>query len=128
MSIKIIHTKKSPHPIGPYNQGIQINNILFISGQIPIDTKNNTIPDDIAHQTKIVLLNIESILHKANFYVKNIVKTTIFLTNIQNIQQVNNIYTSFFEKHNSNFPARSCVEVSKLPKNVEIEIEAIAIK
>ncbi|CAL4322002.1 2-iminobutanoate/2-iminopropanoate deaminase [Buchnera aphidicola (Periphyllus testudinaceus)] len=123
-----IYTKKSPNPIGPYSQAIQTKNLLMISGQIPIDSISNKIPKKMYDQTFLVLKNIYEIIKKTNFKLKNIVKTTIFTTNLNKIKTINFAYETFFKKKISIFPARSCVEVSKLPKNVQIEIEAIAYK
>ncbi|CAL4321515.1 Rid family detoxifying hydrolase [Buchnera aphidicola] len=124
-----IFNKKAPHPIGPYSQGIKINNILMISGQIPIEKNNSIKTKKIFLQTKIVLNNIKKILKSSKMKVKNIVKTTIFTTKLNKIKEINKAYEKFFLKNNTlNFPARSCIEVKKLPKNSKIEIEAIAIK
>ncbi|AWH90424.1 hypothetical protein DD681_01190 [Buchnera aphidicola (Melanaphis sacchari)] len=125
---RIITTKKAPKPIGPYSQGIMKNNFLFISGQIPIDVRSGCIPNNISEQTHVVLTNIKSIILKANYQMKDIVKITIFTTHLKKIQIINEIYEKFFTDNQSFYPARSCVEVRELPKNVKIEIEAIAIK
>lgn len=125
---KKIFTNKSPLPIGPYNQAFKIDNYVFISGQIPIDSKTGTIPKGIQDQTILVLTNIHLILEAAELKIKNIIKTTVFLTNLNEMKEMNNVYKNFFIKHESEFPARSCIEVSRLPKDVKIEIEAIAIK
>ncbi|QIQ41956.1 MAG: hypothetical protein G4A98_01855 [Buchnera aphidicola (Microlophium carnosum)] len=124
----IINTTRAPKPIGPYSQAIQIDNFIILSGQIPIDITSNHIPDNIAEQTYIVLQNIKSILVDAGFHVQNIIKTTIFTTHLKKIDIINEIYKQFFIDNKSGFPARSCVEVQALPKNVKIEIEAIASK
>lgn len=123
-----INTKNAPKPIGPYTQAIKINNMLFLSGQIPIEVSSNHIPENIAEQTYIVLTNIKSILIESQFQVKDIIKTTIFTTDLKKINIINEIYKKFFIDNQSRFPARSCVEVQKLPKNVKIEIEVIACK
>ncbi|AEO08158.1 Rid family detoxifying hydrolase [Buchnera aphidicola] len=125
---KIIKTQTAPKPIGPYSQAIQINNMIILSGQIPIDIISHHIPDNIAEQTYLVLKNIKSILIHAKFEIKDIVKITIFTTTLKKINIINEIYKKFFLDHTSNFPARSCVEVQALPKNVKIEIEAMAFK
>lgn len=125
---KIIKTQTAPKPIGPYSQAIQINNMIILSGQIPIDIISNHIPDNIAEQTYLVLKNIKSILMHAKFEIKDIVKITIFTTTLKKINIINEIYKKFFLDHTSSFPARSCVEVQALPKNVKIEIEAMAFK
>ncbi|QCI27240.1 Rid family detoxifying hydrolase [Buchnera aphidicola] len=123
----IINTKNAPQPIGPYVQGIKKNNIVIISGQIPINLNSKIISDDIIKQTKQVLNNIKIIIEKSGLKINNIVKTTIFVTNLNEIKKINLIYKEFFKKNNSEFPSRTCVEVNKLPKNAKIEIEAIAI-
>lgn len=123
-----IFTKKSPLPIGPYSQGFKINNYVFTSGQIPIDPETGKIPSNIQDQTIRALINIQLIIEAAGLKVKNIVKTTVFLKNLNEIKEMNHVYKKFFIKHKSEFPARSCIEVSRLPKDVKIEVEAIAIK
>ncbi|ALD15311.1 RutC family protein [Buchnera aphidicola (Aphis glycines)] len=126
--MNIINTKNAPQPIGPYSQAIQFENFLIISGQIPIDVKSGFIPESIDEQTYIVLKNIKYILKKSKYQVKNIVKITIFTIDLNKIQIINEIYENFFLKNKSSFPARSCVEVKALPKNVKIEIEAMAYR
>lgn len=126
--IKTINTNSAPKAIGPYNQGIDIGNIIFLSGQIPLNPKNGLIKNDITEQVNQSLRNIKAILKKANLKISNIVKTTIFIVNFDDFEIINSAYEKFFKKNNSIFPARSCVEVSKLPKNVKIEIEAIAFR
>ncbi|CAL4323305.1 2-iminobutanoate/2-iminopropanoate deaminase [Buchnera aphidicola (Eriosoma lanigerum)] len=124
-----IYTKNAPEPIGPYSQAIQINNYLITSGQIPIDAQSNQIPEDIIKQTYLTLSNIKSILLSSNFEVKNIIKTTIYIVNMEDIDKINTVYKKFFLENNTTyFPARSCIEVQSLPKKVKIEIEAIAYK
>lgn len=132
MRYSVIHTENAPIPIGPYVQAINTGNIVFISGQIGIcpDTKN--ISDDIYQQTQQTLQNIKQILITANLEVHNIIKTTIFITNINNLPEINKSYAKFFKNNsickNTQFPTRSCVEISRLPKNANIEIEAIAMR
>ncbi|PPI86564.1 Rid family detoxifying hydrolase [Candidatus Pantoea edessiphila] len=123
-----IKTKKAPIPIGPYVQGIDLGNIIITSGQIPIDPITGMIHNQISKQTRQTLDNVKAIIETAGLQVKNIVKTTIFLKNINDIDTVNSIYELFFIENQSKFPARSCVEVSKLPKGALIEIEAIAMR
>ncbi|QCI19932.1 MAG: Rid family detoxifying hydrolase [Buchnera aphidicola (Brevicoryne brassicae)] len=124
----IIKTKNAPKPIGPYSQAIKIDNFIMLSGQIPIDVKSNYIPKNIAEQTYVVLTNIKSILIESGFLVKDIIKTTVFTTELKKIDIINEIYMKFFLDNDSKFPARSCIEVQALPKNVKIEIEATAFK
>ncbi|WP_055425698.1 RidA family protein [Apibacter mensalis] len=120
---KIINTDKAPAAIGPYSQAIKVNNFLFISGQIPVNPKTGEVPVSIDKQTHQVMKNIEAILIEANLNWNNVVKTTIFLQNLNNFTIVNEIYASYFS---DTYPARECIQVSALPKNVLIEISVIA--
>lgn len=126
-----INTKYAPAPLGPYTQAIKINNMVFVSGQIGIHPDTGNIPNNIYDQTQQALQNILYIIKKAKLQVQNIIKTTIFITNINDLPAINISYKNFFKKQSDykdiNFPARSCVEVSNLPKNANIEIEAIAM-
>lgn len=122
MKIKI-ETNNVIKPIGPYSQAVRYNDLIFISGQIPVDKDGNLINENIEKETEQVLKNIEEILKSIGLSKNNILKTTIFLKDISNFQRVNEVYNKFFE--GTVYPARSTVEVSNLPKNVNIEIEAI---
>lgn len=123
---EIINTKEAPQPIGPYNQAVSAGGFLFVSGQIAIDpTSGKLVTDEIEAETHLVLKNLEAILIEAGLTFEHIVKTTIFLSDMNNFAVVNEIYGSYFSE---NFPARETVEVSVLPKNVNVEISAIAIK
>ncbi|MBN2520337.1 MAG: RidA family protein [Bacteroidales bacterium] len=123
---KIISTENAPKAIGPYSQAIEINNLLFISGQIPINPATNEIINgNITEQTSQVLENIGAILKAAECNYDHIVKTTCYLKNMEDFQSMNEVYAKYFPM---NPPARAAFEVSRLPKNVLIEIEAIAIK
>ncbi len=125
MKKKVIQTEKAPKAIGPYSQAIQAGDFLFLSGQIPLDPKTGELArGDIREQTKQVLENIKGILESQKLGMENVVKATIFLKDIGNFNQVNEIYATYFP---SSPPARSTVEVSKLPRNAEIEIEVIAL-
>jgi 2-iminobutanoate/2-iminopropanoate deaminase len=125
MEKKVIHTDKAPKAIGPYSQAIQAGDFLFLSGQIPLDPKTGElVKGDIREQTNQVLKNIKSILESQKLGMENVVKTTIFLKDIGNFNLVNEVYATYFP---SSPPSRSTVEVSKLPRNAEIEIEAIAV-
>ena len=127
MRKKAILTKKAPLPIGPYNQAIQFDNLLFISGQIPLDPENGKlISSGIKEETNKVMTNIQCILEKAKMNFDNVVKTTIFLKNMNDFVEMNTEYAKFFENYIP--PARETVQVSQLPKNVNIEISCIAIK
>ncbi len=127
MRKKAILTKKAPLPIGPYNQAIQFDNLLFISGQIPLDPENGKlISSGIKEETNKVMTNIQCILEEAKMNFNNVVKTTIFLKDMNDFIEVNTEYAKFFENYIP--PARETVQVSQLPKNVNIEISCIAIK
>ncbi|ACI18822.1 RidA family protein [Dictyoglomus thermophilum] len=122
---EIISTSKAPAAIGPYSQGVKVGNMVFISGQIPIDPETgNIVEGGIKEQTRRVLENIKAILESIGGSLNNIVKTTVFMVDLSEFSEMNEVYKEYFS---SNFPARSTVQVSALPKNVKIEIEAIAI-
>ncbi len=124
---KIISTETAPKAIGPYSQGVMVNGMLFISGQIPIDPETgNIVSDDIRQQTEQVLKNIKSILNASGFEMEDVVKTTIFLKDMNRFSDVNEVYKGFFKE--GNYPARATIEVARLPKDVLVEIEAIAVK
>jgi 2-iminobutanoate/2-iminopropanoate deaminase len=121
---KIISTSDAPAAIGPYSQAIRSGNFIFCSGQIPLDPKSGEmVADDIGAQTRRVLDNISGLLKSEGLSLGDVVKTTIFLTDLGNFQIVNEIYGSYF---NNQPPARSTVQVSALPKGAKIEIEVIA--
>ena len=121
---KTIFTKKAPSPVGPYSQALQVGSWLICSGQIPIDPDTSEIvSSDIKTQTEQVFKNIEACLKAAQTDLNHIVKTTIFLTDMKDFNIVNEVYSAYFKNHK---PARSCVEVSALPKNACIEIEVWA--
>jgi 2-iminobutanoate/2-iminopropanoate deaminase len=121
---KVIQTEKAPKAIGPYSQATQAGNFLFLSGQIPIDPKTGElVKGDIRKETQQVLENIKGILESQGLGMENVVKSTIFLKDIANFNQVNEVYATYFP---SSPPARSTVEVAKLPRDADIEIEAIA--
>ena len=126
MRKKIINTKKTPAPIGPYNQAIKIDNMLFVSGQVAINPKNNElIQSSISDETDQVMKNLSAILKEANMDFRNVVKTTIFLSNMSYFNEVNNIYGSYLKKGQE--PARETVAVKTLPKEVNVEISMIAV-
>ena len=120
---KIIYTKDAPNAIGPYSQAILSNNTLYCSGQIAIDCKGNLKNESIEQETKQIIKNIAAVLKKAEMDFSNVVKTTIFLKDMNDFSIVNNIYQKTFENEP---PARETVEVSRLPKDVNIEISVIA--
>jgi 2-iminobutanoate/2-iminopropanoate deaminase len=121
---EVIVTDKAPKAIGPYSQAIKTGNLLFISGQVPINPANGKIDADIKAQTRQSLENIESILIAANLSLPDVVKTTVFLKNFDDFSAMNEIYSEYFS---DNAPARSTVEVSRIPRGALIEIEAIAV-
>lgn len=125
----VIHTDKAPAAIGPYVQAVDLGNFVLTSGQIPVNPQTGEIPTDIAQQTRQSLENIKAILEQAGLGVKDIVKTTVFVKDLKDFATVNAEYEAFFKAHHHpSFPARSCVEVARLPKDVGLEIEAIAVR
>ena len=122
---KIISTKEAPAAVGPYSQAVRVGSTVYCAGQIPLDPKSGQIvPGDIAAQTRRVLENIAAVLRAESLGFENIVKTTIFLTNLSDFQTMNEIYGSYFKKEP---PARSTVQVPALPKGANVEIEVIAV-
>ncbi len=122
----IIFTEKAPAPIGPYSQAVQTGNMLFISGQIPIDPETNElISGTIKDEAEQVMQNLGALLLKAGFSFEHVVKTTIFLSEMNHFGDVNEVYGSYFK---SDYPARETVAVLGLPKNVNVEISLIAVK
>jgi 2-iminobutanoate/2-iminopropanoate deaminase len=123
---KIIKTTDAPAPIGPYSQAVLIGNTLYISGQVPIDpATGNVVSGDIKAEAKQVMKNLANILKAAGMDFTNVVKTTIFLKDMNDFAAVNEIYGSFFT---SDFPARETVQAARLPKDVNVEISMIAVK
>jgi len=121
----MINTPEAPEPIGPYSQAIQSGNMLFISGQVAINPKNGNVEArDIFEETHQVMHNLRSILHVAGMDFKNVVKTSIFLTDMALFSSVNEVYGKYFS---GDFPARETVAVRGLPKNVNVEISMIAV-
>lgn len=123
-----ISTDNAPAAIGPYVQGVDLGSMIITSGQIPVDPKTGNVADDIAAQTRQSLDNVQAIVEAAGLKVGDIVKTTVFVKDLNDFATVNATYEAFFSEHQANFPARSCVEVARLPKDVKIEIEAIALR
>ncbi|QIQ20651.1 RidA family protein [Zophobihabitans entericus] len=123
-----ISTDKAPAAIGPYVQGVDLGNLIFASGQIPLDPVTGSMPEDIKEQTQQCLKNIKAILSAAGLSVGNIVKTTIFLADLNDFNAVNEVYEAFFKTHNARYPARSCVQVARLPRDAKVEIEAISAR
>ncbi len=123
---KVILTNSAPAPIGPYSQAIEVGNLVFCSGQIPLDPATNQVfTGDIKGQAELVMKNIDAVLQAAGLTFKNVVKTTIYLTSMGDFQTVNEVYGRFFTEQP---PARSTVAVAALPKGVNVEIEVTAAK
>ncbi|EQC01582.1 2-iminobutanoate/2-iminopropanoate deaminase [Photorhabdus temperata] len=123
-----INTEKAPAAIGPYVQGVDLGSMVITSGQIPVNPETGDVAEDIAAQARQSLENVKAIVEKAGLTVGDIVKTTVFVKDLNDFSTVNATYEAFFKEHNAAFPARSCVEVARLPKDVKIEIEAIAVR
>ncbi len=123
---KVIATDKAPQAIGPYSQAIEVNGMIFTSGVIPINPATNTLVEgDISIQAEQAIGNLAALLEAAGSDCNQVIKTTVFIKDMNDFATVNEIYSKYFQK---DCPARSCVEVARLPKDVLIEIEAIAIK
>lgn len=122
---KIISTDKAPAAIGPYSQAIEVNGMVFTSGVIPVVPATGEIPEGIEAQAKQAIGNLVALLNESGVAVENVVKTVVFIKNMDDFGKVNAVYSEFFK---TECPARSCVEVARLPKDVLIEIEAIGVK
>ncbi|MCK5758105.1 MAG: RidA family protein [Clostridiales bacterium] len=120
----IVNTKNAPGAIGPYSQAVCANNMLFLSGQLPINKDTGLIPETVDEQTRQSLSNARAIIESAGATMRDVVKTTVFLSDMNNFGKMNEVYKEFFAE---NFPARSAVEVARLPKDALVEIEMIVI-
>ena len=123
--MNVISTDKAPAAIGPYSQAIEVNGVVYTSGQIPVNPATGEIPEGVEAQAKQAFSNIAALLAEAGSSIEKVVKTTVFIKNMEDFGKINTIYADYFT---GTFPARSCVEVARLPKDVLLEIEAIAIK
>ena len=124
MSTKtIIKPKNSPSPVGPYNHAVRVGDLLFCSGQIPLDPSGTLVTGDIRAQTERVLENVKAILDDQGLTLANVVKSTVFLTNLGDFTAMNEVYARYFT---SDFPARSTVQVAALPRGASVEIEVVA--
>ena len=121
----IIHTDKAPAAVGPYSQAIQAGNMLFTSGQLGLIPETGALPEGIEAQARQSLCNLDAILSAAGFTKTDVIKTTVYIKNMSDFATVNGIYAEYFGDHK---PARSCVEVARLPKDGLVEIEVIAAK
>lgn len=120
--MKQISTNNAPAAIGPYSQAIITGNILFCSGQIPINPETGSIPEGVEAQAEQALTNVKNLIEAAGSSIDNVVKTTVFIKDMNDFAKINEIYAKYFTEP---FPARSCVEVARLPKDVLLEVEAI---
>lgn len=125
---KVITTQRAPDAIGPYVQGIDLGNMLLTSGQIPVSPETGNVSDDVAEQTRQSLANVKAIVTAAGLSVGDIVKMTVFITDLNDFTTINQVYQAFFDEHQATYPTRSCVQVAHLPKDVKLEIEAIAVR
>ena len=123
---KIVNTNQAPAAIGPYAQAVEIDNLVITSGQLPIDPATGAFPEGIAEQTRQSLTNVKSILAEAGLDMDKVIKTTVFLSDMNNFGAMNEVYATFFSE--GGYPARSAVEVARLPKDALVEIEVIAVK
>ena len=124
MKRSIVETKKAPPPVGPYSQAIQAGNMVFVSGQIALHPETNEIPEDFTTQCHQVLKNLQAILEASGSSLEHTVKVMIYMTNIDRFNELNEIYDGYL---GSAKPARACVEVSRLPKGVLVEMDAVAL-
>ncbi|UOY91416.1 RidA family protein [Ectobacillus sp. JY-23] len=122
--MKIIQTNEAPQAIGPYSQGIVVNNVFYSSGQIPLQADGTLVSGDITVQTHQVFKNLQAVLNASGSSFEQVVKTTVFLKDMNDFAAFNDVYSKYFHVHK---PARSCVEVARLPKDVAVEIEVIAL-
>ena len=125
MEKEIIHTSNAPEAVGPYSQAVKLKDVIFTSGQIPLDpATNELVGEDIDSQTRQVLKNVTAVLKEAGVGLENVMKTTVYIKNMDDFKTINEIYSEFFAE---NPPARSVVEVARLPKDVLIEMDVIAV-
>ena len=122
----IVNTNQAPAAIGPYSQAVAIDGLIITSGQLPINPATGAFPEGIAEQTRQSLTNVKAILAEAGVSMDQVIKTTVFLSDMNNFGAMNEVYATFFSE--GNYPARSAVEVARLPKDALVEIEVIAVK
>src|SRR5688500_18931807 len=116
----IIEPANSPKPVGPYSHAVRVGDLLFCSGQIPLNKEGQLVEGGIAEQTRQVLRNVSAILQDQSLTCENVIKSTVYLTNLSEFAEMNNVYTEFFKR---NFPARSTIQVAALPRGAKVEIE-----
>ncbi|KSU57823.1 reactive intermediate/imine deaminase [[Bacillus] enclensis] len=122
--MRVVSTNQAPAAIGPYSQGIVVNNLFYSSGQIPLTAEGSMIEGDIAVQTHQVFKNLQAVLKEAGASLETVVKATVFIKDMNDFGVINEVYGEYFNTHK---PARSCVEVARLPKDAGVEIEVIAL-
>ncbi|MDQ1143342.1 2-iminobutanoate/2-iminopropanoate deaminase [Bacillus sp. SORGH_AS 510] len=122
--MRTVQTNQAPAAIGPYSQGIIVNNLFYSSGQIPLTAEGNLVTGDVKEQTHQVFKNLQAVLTEAGASFETVVKATVFIKNMDDFAAINEVYGEYFSTHK---PARSCVEVARLPKDVLVEIEVIAL-
>lgn len=122
---KAISTDKAPAAIGPYSQAIEVNGMVYTSGAIPVNPETQEIPEGVEAQAEQAICNMKALLEASGTTVENVVKTTVFIKDMNDFAKINEVYAKHFT---GTFPARSCVEVARLPKDVLLEIEAVAVK
>lgn len=122
---KVISTEKAPAAIGPYSQAIEVNGMVYTSGIIPVDPATGNIPEGSVAQAEQAFLNMKNLLEAAGTDISQVVKTTVFIKEMNDFGAINEVYAKYFTEP---YPSRSCVEVARLPKDVMLEIEAIALK
>lgn len=123
MSKTIINTENAPAAVGPYSQAVRHGSMIFVSGQLPLDPATGKMPESAADQAKQCLTNMKHILEEAGSSMANVIRCGVFLTNLGDFADVNEVYATFFD---GDFPARACIEVSKLPLGANVEIECVA--
>ncbi len=122
--MKVVQTNQAPAAIGPYSQGIIVNNLFFSSGQIPLTPEGTMVTGDVKEQARQVFRNLQAVLKEAGGSLETVVKATVFIKNMDDFASVNEVYGEYFSAHK---PARSCVEVARLPKDALVEIEVVAL-
>ena len=123
--MKVISTNKAPAAIGPYSQALDLGNLVFVSGQIPVNPATGTMPEDVQDQARQSRANLKAILAEAGLSMTDVVKTVVFLADLNDFAAVNEVYAQAFAEP---FPARSCVQVAGIPKGAKVEIECIAVR
>lgn len=122
---QVIFTERAPKAIGPYSQAIQAQGLLFVSGQLPVNPADGSMPVDIKAQTRQSLENVKAIIEEAGFTLADVVKTTVFVKDMNQFAEINEVYATYFTEQ---APARACIEVARLPKDAGVEIEAVVSK